>query len=172
MSPWAHAQDGLSFTDISGEAAVAYTHGFALPYDDPAELTTPQQMSGGVASGDFDRDGDVDLYLITGSASPNVLLVNDGQGRFEDRAADAGVALPDEENTAPLFVDVDGDGWLDLVVGGLEGTGMRIFRNTGDGRFEDVTASMAPPKSEDFLHDASFGFGNEDVLTDDFRSAR
>ncbi len=105
-----------------------------------------------VASGggwaDFDRDGDLDLYLVNGAATPgstlegtphNHLYENTGE-RFEDISAPAGVA--DTGYGMGLCIgDVDGDGWDDLMVTNYGPD--RLFRNlTGDGkglRFEDVT---------------------------------
>lgn len=67
----------------------------------------------GVASGDYDNDGDVDLYVT--NFGPNVLLRNDGTGRFEDVSSYAGVDDPGF-STAAAFLDLDGDGYLDLLV--------------------------------------------------------
>ena len=67
----------------------------------------------GVASGDYDNDGDADLYVT--NAGPNVLLRNDGQGRFTDVTAGAGVA-GQGWSTSAAFVDYDTDGDLDLFV--------------------------------------------------------
>jgi hypothetical protein len=67
----------------------------------------------GVAAGDFDNDGAVDLYAT--SLGQNVLLKNDGHGRFTDVTAKAGVG-GSGWNTSAAFLDYDGDGWLDLFV--------------------------------------------------------
>jgi enediyne biosynthesis protein E4 len=67
----------------------------------------------GVAAGDFDNDGAVDLY-ITGFGG-NTLLKNDGHGRFTDVTAKAGVAGAGWSTSAAFF-DYDGDQWLDLFV--------------------------------------------------------
>lgn len=119
----------------------------------------------GVATGDYDDDGDIDLYVT--NTGPNVLLRNMGDGRFEDVTAAAGVGDPGW-GTAATFVDLDTDGDLDLFVvnyvgwhAGVErecydyGTGVRnycdpqnynlptadrLYRNEGDGTFVDVTA--------------------------------
>src|SRR5919198_6168159 len=83
----------------------------------------------GVAAGDFDNDGDIDLYIT--NYGPNLLLKNDGRGHFTDVTARAGVAgsswLASGSSrdpasagrgwsTSAAFVDYDGDGWLDLFV--------------------------------------------------------
>ena len=77
------------FTDVSEEAGAAHAHGFLT-----SEERGTRMMSGGVAAGDYDRDGDVDLYIITGDIAPNVLLENDGEGRFADRTEETGTGLP------------------------------------------------------------------------------
>ena len=67
----------------------------------------------GVAAGDYDNDGDTDLFVT--NAGPNVLLRNDGQGRFTDVTAGAGVAGAGWSTSAAFFDD-DADGDLDLFV--------------------------------------------------------
>ena len=65
----------------------------------------------GVAAGDYDSDGDTDLYVTNVGA--NVLLRNEGEGRFRDATATAGVG--DEAwSASAAFVDYDADGDLDL----------------------------------------------------------
>ena len=112
----------------------------------------------GVASGDYDNDGRPDLYLSR-TGAPNVLLHNDGPDgnggwRFSDRTARAGVAEP-VDAFPTWFWDFDNDGWLDIYVAGYrtqfgdvarEYLGQahsselpRLYRNLGDGTFEDVT---------------------------------
>ena len=117
----------------------------------------------GVACGDYDNDGDVDLYITNYGA--NVLLENDGSGRFEDVTERAGVGHPGW-STSAAFLDWDDDGDLDLFVcsyldwspdlelecfntmGGadycsprnyLAPAQDRLYRNNGDGTFADVT---------------------------------
>ncbi len=117
----------------------------------------------GVAAGDYDNDGDVDFYVT--NYGPNVLLRNDGAGRFENVTATAGVADPGW-STAAAFLDLDGDGDLDLMVVNYLNWSAdreiecyspngfktycppanynapardRLYRNNGDGTFTDIT---------------------------------
>ena len=105
-------------------------------------------MGGGVAAGDFDNDGWIDLYALGGYAEANLLLRNRGDGTFEDVAQNAGVALSNGACSGPLFVDIDGDTHLDLLIGGLEFSPTYLFRNRGDGTFEDRTALSGLPAFE------------------------
>ena len=67
----------------------------------------------GAAAGDYDNDGDIDLYVT--NVGRNTLLQNDGRGHFEDVSAAAGVDHPGW-GTAAAFHDLDAEGDLDLVV--------------------------------------------------------
>ena len=103
------------------------------------------------AFADYDRDGDQDLYVGTYVAGgdfpnlvggPNALYQNQGDGTFRDVAADLGVAGAGT-TLAALWQDLDGDGWVDLIVCndfGAEVEGNRVYRNRGGAGFEDVSA--------------------------------
>ncbi len=109
-------------------------------------------MGGGVAAGDYDGDGFIDLYLLsgvtdarTGEASvPTALYHNRGDGTFEEVAAKAGVALQAWAMGA-IFADTNGDGRLDLYVTCLGKN--RLFQNQGDGTFQErgEAAGIADP---------------------------
>jgi hypothetical protein len=72
------------------------------------------RMAKGVAWGDYDNDGDPDLYVS--NIGPNRLYRNDGGGRFTDVAHDVGVVDPFRRSFATWFFDYDNDGRLDLFV--------------------------------------------------------
>ena len=107
----------------------------------------------GVAVGDIDNDGDLDMYVAKGSYDygfPNSLYENrskDGKLRFVDIAKEAGVAdlgaVTAGGGYVAAFADFDDDGLLDLFIGNLDlknkDTGLRLFRNKGDGTFADVS---------------------------------
>jgi signal transduction histidine kinase len=97
----------------------------------------------GIAVGDIDNDGDLDLFLPVDvqSASEfsnrNCLLLNDGEGRFMEVTASWGLAGEDVPSGRSMFLDFDNDGHLDVVVINRSGLNS-FFRNTGDGTFEDI----------------------------------
>ncbi len=94
----------------------------------------------GVALGDVDGDGLVDVFLARTEGS-NALYRNLGGWRFEDITEAAGVGAPDRHSTGAAFADVDGDGDLDLIL--LATTGPNaIFLNDGHARFTEHGADI------------------------------
>ncbi|HEX6131540.1 MAG TPA: FG-GAP-like repeat-containing protein, partial [Actinomycetota bacterium] len=75
-----------------------------------------------------------------GDIGPNLLYRNLGNGSFQDVAASAGVAVT-MKTCGATFADYDGDGWLDLFVLGFDFQPSKLFRNLGNGTFQDVTAA-------------------------------
>ena len=116
-----------------------------------SDLGVPE-ASMGVDAGDFDNDGDEDLFMTHLMREGNNLYVNDGGGRFADRSAPAGVGASSLAYTGwgTSWIDYDNDGRLDLLavngtvvmVEGREGDRfpydqrMTLFRNLGGDRFE------------------------------------
>jgi len=110
----------------------------------------------GVAAGDYDDDGDLDLYVS--NIGKNRLYRNDGRGRFADVASEAGVLEPSGRSFATWFFDQDEDGRLDLWVSAYAssiadlaaealwrphgGTPPCLYRNGGAGRFTDVASEL------------------------------
>ena len=125
-------------------------------------------MGMGVAVGDFDNDGQTDVFVTC--VGENHLFKNLGGGKFSDVTASAGVAGDVKQwSTAACFLDYDNDGKLDLFVGNyvqwsreidaqvgykidgktraygqpmnFEGTFPRLYHNEGGGKFTDVSAA-------------------------------
>jgi hypothetical protein len=88
---------GWKFTEVTAQAGVG-SAGYGL----------------GVCTGDYDNDGDPDIYL--NNYGPNVLYQNNGNGTFTDATRAAGLELDNHFGAGACFLDADGDGDLDLFV--------------------------------------------------------
>lgn len=129
----------IQFTNVTSQAGFNYSHAFSLG----APRGEPQSISGGVAAGDYDNDGWVDLYVARGDIGPNLLFKNNGNGTFSEVGQAAGLALSGLLSAGPTFVDFNGDGFLDLFIGGISPTNVSLFINNGDGTFSDITVDAS-----------------------------
>jgi hypothetical protein len=128
---------------------VAVTSGMALGSNGEA-------MAGMCISfGDYDNDGQLDLFISDFQAAPNRVFRNDGKGLFEEVSDLVGIAEPTRQvlSFGGGFLDYDNDGWLDLFIANghvypevdhsLPGITYKqinsLFRNSGGGRFVEVT---------------------------------
>lgn len=134
-----------TFTDVTEQAGVGDL-GFGL----------------GVTAGDYDNDGDPDLYL--NNFGPNVLYRNNGDGTFSDVTSAAGVVNGNKVGAGACFLDIEGDGDLDLyvsnyvdftyenhvpiIIGGqayqagpqyYHPVPDTLYQNNGDGTFTDIS---------------------------------
>ena len=126
----------------TAESGIGFQHG----YENPTAYSMPEMFAGGAAAGDYDNDGDIDLFIVRGDMGPNLLYSNRGDGSFIEVAENAGVAYTKSpagsqnyRHSGPTFADLDGDADLDLFIGGIEGDPSKIYQNNGDGTFTDVT---------------------------------
>lgn len=105
-----------------------------------------------LAVGDIDRDGDLDLYLanVYGGTNGPAFYLNDGTGNFTVATARLPADVADRSNgsvyTAALLVDLTGDGFPELLLGGENGSANRVLRNDGTGRFRDDATLTLPGK--------------------------
>jgi cytochrome c peroxidase len=117
--------DGWCFTQIAAEAGAN------------------QKVFGmGLAIGDYDNDGWLDYYFS--NVGPMTLLNNRGNGAFQNVAVESGTQAPEGIGWGAVFLDYDNDGWRDLYLA-VSGTtnhrdiaANKLFRNLGDGTFEEV----------------------------------
>ncbi len=129
------------FAEVTSSSGIKFTVGFS---EKPGDEFNIPYFAGGVASGDYDDDGDIDLFVVRGDVGPNLLYRNEGDNVFVEVAAAAGLAFTKSatenyRHSGPVFADMDGDGDLDLFLGGIQGDPCRIYANNGDGTFVDVT---------------------------------
>lgn len=140
-----------SFQNVTLEAGITHQHGYV-----ESIVGTHHMFLAGAAASDYDNDGFVDLYVIRGSLGPNLLYRNRGDGTFEDVAAAAGVAVNGDMASGPLFFDANGDGALDLFVGGTQGTPNHLFVSNGAGEFVDrISESHLPAMMDTFSASAA-----------------
>ena len=160
------------FTDVTATAGVG----------DP-------QWSAGAAFADADRDGDLDLYVANYvdftvddhrfcgdrergvrvycnpaaySGVPDRYYRNRGDGTFEDATAAAGLAGPALPGLGVVFADLDGDAWPDLFVANDSQANL-LFRNRGDGTFEDVSLLSGTAYGDTGNPEAGMGVATGDV---------
>ncbi len=169
---WINRRDG-TFTNT------ALVAGAALGADGEAK------GSMGVDAGDFDQDGDDDLFVTELAREGHDLYVNDGSGVFQEKAAGTGIRPPSLPYTGfgAAWLDFDNDGWLDVLTvnGAVRHTAdalarretfslrqpKQLFRNLGNGRFADVTERAgAALKTLDVSRGAAFGDVDNDGDSD------
>ena len=121
------------FTNVTDAAGISKADGAGL----------------GVAVGDYNGDGWLDLY-VANDATPNQLWINQHDGTFADEGLLSGAALNAEGNPEGSMGiasgDFDGDGDEDLLVTNIAGETFVLYRNDGHGHFDDarVSSGLAP----------------------------
>jgi hypothetical protein len=114
-----------TFTDVTVESGIARHSGNGM----------------GMAAGDCDNDGDVDVFICN-DVRKNFLFQNDGNGHFEEVGSLVGVAYNFRGRANGSMGsdcgDYDNDGWLDFFMTSYQAEMPVLYRNLGNGRFEDV----------------------------------
>jgi enediyne biosynthesis protein E4 len=122
-----HNNGDGTFTDVSRELGLEKVFGKGM----------------GIALADFDGNGFVDAFIANDN-DRNLLLQNFGR-KMKEVGIEAGVAFNGDgrqiSGMGADFGDVDGDGLPDIVMTGLRGETYELFRNRGDGTFEDASAT-------------------------------
>src|SRR6204780_2784028 len=115
-----------TFTDVSQQSRISQYPGKGM----------------GLAFADYDGDCFTDIF-VSNDSFPNFLLHNNGDGTFTDVALPAGVAYNENGRTVAGmgidFRDIDNDGRPDIFQTAMYGDSFPLYRNLGNGQFEDVT---------------------------------
>jgi hypothetical protein len=139
----------IQFTDITAQSGITFKH-----VASPDKRYIVESMSGGVALFDYDSDGDLDIYFVNSltvdlvkskSKTQSALYRNDGDGKFTDVSAKAGVS-DIGWGMGVAVGDYNNDGFEDLYVTCLGPN--HLLKNNGDGTFSDVTdkAGVSDPR--------------------------
>ncbi len=127
----------LYFNEVSEEYGLSIEHHIDLPFTTAS--SEPRVVSGGVASGDLDGDQFIDLLMVRGTAASPVILHNQGNGKFSKRPLYKKSDYPQDIPSGPMMADIDGDGDLDILLGGVDGTPVRVFQNNGQLEFAEIS---------------------------------
>ncbi|NKB72510.1 MAG: hypothetical protein GKR89_35990 [Candidatus Latescibacteria bacterium] len=143
-----YRNDGKGFSETAVAAGVAYSG------------DGRKQAGMGIAGGDYDGDGDIDLFATNFSHDNNTLYRNDGQGLFHDAsfAAGLGALSLGQLGWGTSFFDFDNDGDDDLFIANghvypqVDGAGLgtsyaqanQLFANLGNGRFTEISDRAGP----------------------------
>ncbi len=131
------------FSDVTSQAGLDFVH-----FNGPRSSQLPEDMGSGAAWGDYDNDGDEDLFVVASGGAltlpaarraPCVLFENRGDGTFR---RDKDFPEPRIVGMAAAWGDYNGDGWLDLVVTGYNC--LILYRNNR-GTFTVDSNLSAPP---------------------------
>ena len=149
----ARAQGSIVLSDVTQETGITFKH----TDGGSGERYLVETVSAGLALLDYDNDGDMDI-IVANDVAENFLWQNDGTGKFVEVGLMTGLAYDFHgEGQGSMGVDCgdyDNDGWLDLYVTSYQRQLATLYRNLGDGHFEDVSlASVAGA--------ATYGIGNK-----------
>ena len=119
--------------------------------DRTAAAGLSNQLGGlNLVAADYNNDGCLDVLVLRGAweqvPQRKSLLRNNCDGTFTDVTRQAGLASPGTNSQSAAWADIDNDGFLDLFVAN-EGGPSQLFRNKGDGTFEDVSHAAGIDRS-------------------------
>ncbi len=149
----------LAVTRLGDPVQLFVSDGAGHFVDEAAARRVSVSGANGASFADYDNDGDADLVLV--GDGPDVLLRNDGRGRFTDVSDRAGIADPGYRGVSAAWGDFDADGFVDLYVTNyMRCTGKweteeeiianvayfpdRLYHNNRDGTFSDVSSWLGP----------------------------
>lgn len=134
----------LSDYDQCGAMHFFHNNGDGTFSDRTAAAGLSGQLGGyNMIQTDYNNDGCVDILVLRGAwefAQRKSLLKNNCDGTFTDMTVASGLAQPATSTQTAVWTDIDNDGFLDLVIGNENGA-IQLFRNKGDGTFEDIAAT-------------------------------
>jgi FG-GAP-like repeat/ASPIC and UnbV/PPIC-type PPIASE domain len=131
-----------SSTDVCDPMHYFHNNGDGTFTDRSVQAGLANQLGGlNMVAADYNNDGCMDLLVLRGGWEPPMrrsLLRNNCDGTFTDVTQESGLGEIVTASQTAVFADVDNDGYLDLFIGN-ENTPSQLFRNKGDGTFEDIS---------------------------------
>jgi enediyne biosynthesis protein E4 len=153
----------ITLTDYTQQSGIDFVHQYYLGGD----RYIIETVGGSIASFDFDLDGWIDVYFLNGSplpfdpkdVSPNCLYRNRGEFRFQNVTAFAHCGA-EEFGMGVVAADYNNDGFPDLFVNNFGAN--RLYRNNGDGTFDDVASAAGVSVSDRMGAGTTFFDANRD----------
>ncbi|MEJ1241773.1 VCBS repeat-containing protein [Chryseolinea sp. T2] len=156
------------FTEVSKQSGIDFAN--KLTFDNDFNIYTYRNYynGGGVALGDINNDGLIDIYL-SANMGPNRLFLNKGNFQFEDITDRAHVAGTKAWSTGVSMADVNGDGWLDIYVcnsGDVKGDNKQneLFINNKDLTFSESAEAYGIADRGYTTHAAFFDYDRDGDL--------
>ncbi|WP_395376201.1 CRTAC1 family protein [Marinicella sp. W31] len=157
------------FVDNTETVGLNFNH----QHDTDFDLINALKFISGLAIGDVNGDGLDDIFATTGSnldtlgvnQNPNKLFIANGDGSYTESAAIYGINQQDYFSSGSLIADFDGDGWRDLIIGGVHASEdstyqrIRLYRNQMGKGFLDVTQQSGLPQ----INTYNFSAGDMDA---------
>ncbi|PYX85062.1 MAG: RNA-binding protein [Acidobacteria bacterium] len=158
-----------TFEDVSEQSGIVNPRGPSVMVFVGTNWRPRGSYGMGAAAADFDNDGWPDIYVACDSA-PSLLYRNNHDGTFREIAVPAGCGL--DENGVALsgmgvaVADYDGDGWLDIARTNFSEQVTTLYRNYGNGAFEDASIKAGLGVNRKYL---GFGVGFVDFNNDGWK---
>jgi hypothetical protein len=155
-----------AFVEVAKQSGIHFVHRKAV-FDSRLAKIMPwiSSLNAGVAIGDFDGDGDMDIYFLTSERGfPNELYRNDGNFTFVEVGEASGVARVNQDIASmdAIFVDVDNDGDQDLFIAGYGGN--KLLINDGAGHFTEAPATAGITQKDNAAAVIAFDLDNDGRL--------
>lgn len=158
------APPGEHFAEVTDKTGIDYAQFKGYDCFDPV-ICGPDFMAGGVAAGDYDGDGNVDLLVTRLNEFP-ILYRNRGDGTFEDRSKDSGLLDGPKltRSNGAAWADLENKGCPDLIITAVHDRRNYLYSNDCRGRLTEVgiERGFSHPREEESVYGFGIGVGDYD----------
>jgi hypothetical protein len=145
------------FKDYSHILGNEYNHTYLQVIDE-----MPLRVSGGVSSADVNNDGYYDLLFVLGDTKSMTLLINIKGQYFEDKSTEYRLENYSFRASSPHFFNLDNDEFIDFVIGSVDGTPPKVFKNINGKSFAEIkNESFESLKGKNTINISSVDFNND-----------